>query len=75
MQFYANIFVRTVLTDLLTQFCWKLIYMYVIRGCMSEIIDLTKNSIGNCKFMQHAIYLKYILVGTGLTDLLDTSCQ
>ena len=26
---------------------------------MSEIIDLTKNSIGNCKFMQHAFFCKY----------------
>ena len=42
---------------------------------MSEIIDLTKNSIGNCKFMQHAIYLHIYLVGTVLTDILDTSCQ
>ena len=58
---FANIFVHTVLTDLLTQFCWKLIYMYVIGGCMPEIIDLTKNSIGNCKFMQDAIYLQIFL--------------
>ena len=30
---------------------------------MSEIIDLTKNSIGNCKFMQHANFGgKYICV-------------
>ena len=43
--------------------------MYVIRWCMSEIIDLTKNIIGNCKFMQHAI-LAGIFVRTVLTDLL-----
>ena len=47
-------------TDLQTQFCWKLIYMYVIRWCMSEIIDLTKNSISNCNLRQHAIFCKYI---------------
>ena len=56
LQFFANIFVRTVLTDQLTQFCWKLIYMYVIRGCMSEI-SILKKRIGNCKFMQHVSYL------------------
>ena len=29
---------------------------------MSEIIDLTKNSIGNCKFMEHVFFWKiYIL--------------
>ena len=27
---------------------------------MPEVIDLTKDSIGNCKFMQHAIICKYI---------------
>ena len=47
-------------TDLQTQFCWKLIYMYVTRWCMSEIIDLTKNSISNCNLRQHAIFCKYI---------------
>ena len=32
LQFYANIiFIHMVLTDLQNQFCWKLIYMYVIR--------------------------------------------
>ena len=39
---------------------------------MSEIIDLTKNSIGNCKFMQHAIFLNKF-VRTALTDLLVMS--
>ena len=34
--------------------------MYVIRRCISVIIELTKYSIGNCKFMQHAIFCKYI---------------
>ena len=42
---------------------------------MSEIIDSTKNSIGNCKFMQHAIFLANIFMRTVLTDLLDTSFQ
>ena len=37
---------------------------------MSEIIDITRNSIGNCKFMQHATFLTNILVRTVLTDLL-----
>ena len=27
---------------------------------MFEVIDLTKHSIGNCKFMQHAIFCKYV---------------
>ena len=27
---------------------------------MSEIIELTKNGISNCQFMQHAIFCKYI---------------
>ena len=31
LQLLANIFVRMVLPDLLTQFCSKLIYMYVIQ--------------------------------------------
>ena len=39
---------------------------------MSEIIDSTKNSIGNCKYMKHAIFRKYICAHV-LTDLLDTS--
>ena len=56
----ANKLVCTVLTDLQTRFCWKLIYMYVIRWCMSEIIDLTKNSISNCNLRQLAIFCKYI---------------
>ena len=60
VHFFATIFVWTVLTDLLTQFYWKLIYMYVIRWCISEIIDLPKISIGNCKSMQHGIFYKYI---------------
>ena len=42
---------------------------------MSEIVDFTKNSIGNCKFIQHAIFWENIFVRTVLTDLLDTSCQ
>ena len=48
-------------TDLQTQFCWKLIYMYVIRWSMSEIFDLTKNSISNCNLRQHAIFLQIYL--------------
>ena len=51
---------RTVLTDIQTRFCWKLIYMYVIPWCMSEIIDLTKSSISNGNLSQHAIFCKYI---------------
>ena len=51
---------------------------------MSEIIGLTKNGVGNCKFMQHAIFWQIyatcnffanIFVCTVLTDLLDTLCQ
>ena len=49
--FFANTFVCTVMTDLLAQFCWKLIYMYVIWWCMSKIIDFLKISIGSCKLM------------------------
>ena len=44
--FFANKFVCTVIwllsihkmTDLLTRFCWKLIYMYVLWWCMSKRI-------------------------------------
>ena len=36
--------------------------MYVIPGCMSEIIDLTKNSIGNCKLYKMQFFGKYICV-------------
>ena len=39
----------TVLTDLLTWFCWKLIYMYIAGWCMLETIDSLKISIGSCK--------------------------
>ena len=39
----------TVLTDLLAWLCWKLIYMYIARWCMSEIIDFFEISIGSCK--------------------------
>ena len=42
LRFFANKFVCTVLTDLLSRFGWKLIYMYVIQWCMSEIIDFFK---------------------------------
>ena len=31
--------------------------MYVLRGRMSEVINLKKNNIGSCKFMQLAIYI------------------
>ena len=41
---------------------------------MSDIINLTKNSIGNCKVMQNANFAN-ILVRTVWTDLQDTSCQ
>ena len=37
---FAIKFVWTVLTDLLSRFCWKLIYMYVIQWCMSGVIVL-----------------------------------
>ena len=42
---------------------------------MSEIKDLTKNCIVNCKVMQHATFFGNIFVHTVLTDLLDTSYQ
>ena len=57
--------VRTVLTDLLTQF--------VIRLCIYGIVELTKNGIGNCNFMQ--LFFSNMFVRAVLTDLLDTSCQ
>ena len=41
---------------------------------MSEIIDLTKNSSGNCNLKQNAIFAN-IFVRTVLPDLLHTSCQ
>ena len=40
---------------------------------MSEITELTKNGIGNCKSMQHAIFAN-IFMRSVLTDLLGTSC-
>ena len=46
----------TVLTDLLTRFCGKLIYVYVIQLCISEIIDFFKFIISSYKFMQLAIF-------------------
>ena len=49
MQFtiFCNTFVCMVLTDVITQFWWKLTYMYVLRGCISEIIDIFKITIGS----------------------------
>ena len=60
--FYASKFVRTVLTDLLTRFCRKLIYMYVLRWCMSERVDFLKITIGSCKFMQLAIRVDFLKI-------------
>ena len=57
---WANKLVCTVLTDLQTRFCWKLIYTYVIPWYMSKIIDLTKNRISNCNLRQHAFVCKYL---------------
>ena len=34
--------------------------MYVLRGRMSEVINLKKNTIGSGKFMQLAIYIVQI---------------
>ena len=42
LRYCANKFVCTVLTDLLTQFCWKLICMYVLRWFMSERVIFSK---------------------------------
>ena len=39
---------------------------------MSEIIDLTKNSISNCNLRQHAFFCKYVCVHC-FDDLLHTS--
>ena len=58
LRYCANKFVCTLLTDLLTQFCWKLICMYILRWFMSERVIFSKNSIGSCKFMQLAIFLR-----------------
>ena len=44
----------TVLTDLPTRFCWKLIYIYLLQWCMSESVDFFKITIGSCKFLQLA---------------------
>ena len=49
LRLFANSFVFTVFTHLLIRFCWKLIYMYVARLCMSEIIDIFEISFGGCK--------------------------
>ena len=53
-KFLQNKFVCTVLTDLLIGFCWKLIYMYVLRWCWKGWF--LKIAIGSCKFMQLAIF-------------------
>ena len=58
---FAYRFVYTVLTDLQSRFCWKLIYIYVLWRCMSEVIDFFKNAIGSCKFRQHAIFWQIYL--------------
>ena len=49
-------------------------YMYVLQCRMSQKIDFLKITIGSCKYMQLAIFCKYISVH-GLTDLLNRSCQ
>ena len=59
---FANKCVCTVLTDLLTRFCWKLMNMYVLWWCMSKGTDFLKFTIGSCKLMQLAIFCKYISV-------------
>ena len=71
LKFFANIFAHTVLTDLLTQFCWKLIYMHVIRWCMSEIIDLKKIVLVIANLCKMQVICKYVCEYV-LTDLLDT---
>ena len=59
--FLANTFVCTVMTDLHARICWKLIYMYVLWWCMSEVIDFKKKYYWySCKFMQLAIFCIYI---------------
>ena len=42
LQVLANKIVCIVLTNLQSRFCWLLIYMYVIRWSISEIIDFLK---------------------------------
>ena len=51
-------FFCTVMTDLLTRFCWKLIYMSVLWWSMSKRIVFFKITIGSCKFMQLAMFCK-----------------
>ena len=48
-----------------------------VRFMMMDVLSnrFKKNSIGNCKCMQHTIFLGKICGYTVLTDLLDTSCQ
>ena len=69
LQIYANcIFLQIYLcaqflTDLrvLTRFCSKLIYTCTLYddACLKKSIS-QKNSIGNCTFMQHAFFCKYV---------------
>ena len=72
----ANKLVRTVLTDLQTRLCWKLIYMYVIRWCMSEIIDLTKKIVlviaieGNLQFFVN-IFVRTVLTAWSTTYIMS----
>ena len=72
---FTKKFVCIVLTALRTRFCYKLIYMYVLRWRMSEITDFYKITIGSFKFMQHSIFWANIFVDIVLTDLLETLCQ
>ena len=48
--FFAN--TCMVFDNSTNQICWKLIHMYGIRWCMSEIIDFSKIAIGSFKLMQ-----------------------
>ena len=50
------------MTDLLTRFCWKLIYMYVTQWCMSEIINFLKIIIGSSKFMDKQFFANSLWV-------------
>ena len=64
---FVDQFVCTDLTDPRTRFCRKLIYMYVIRWCLSEIVEFLKlllvvANLSKLRFLAVLIKFFYILV-------------
>ena len=72
--FFANTLVCTIMTDLLTRSCWKLIYMYVSWWCMSKIFGFFLNTIGIVAHLCKLLFFANKLMCTVLTDLLSRVC-